>query len=336
MRLLWLTLAVSLLVALPGCTITTEGVQEAEVPLPEIFPPSKAVASYRQLDKPAKPADKDLETQLGAKTRVAALRKWGMMSVLSADYGIPKRPPTARVLIAEMSSKQNAYGAYTNLRPGLLKESDYIKIGVHATVDGERLLFVQDRFVIVVRDLGGAAEAARRALLINFGRVISERVPRDITDPSLIGYLPYEDRVPATERLDKEDPLGLGIFKAGGVTALYRIENRECKVFMADAGDSHGVKDLLKEIKRTMLKEGAVAELNVGEEGWQGRLFKSTAMVARQQLVIFGCYGSMTDKEIRNLMAGIDRRIKPYVPPKIKERKGDETEEEGKKKGLLY
>ena len=36
-----------------------------------------------------------------------------------------------------MGSKQNAYGAYTNLRPGLLGEGSYVKIGVHATVDGD-------------------------------------------------------------------------------------------------------------------------------------------------------------------------------------------------------
>jgi hypothetical protein len=318
---------------LPGCTITTEGVQQAEVPLEEVFPPSRVVASYRQLTKPVKPPDADLELQFDGKQKVAILRSWGQLGSLSADYGIPKRPPMARVSVTEMGSKQNAYGAYTNLRPGLLNEANYIKIGVHATIDGDRMIFVQDRFLIVVRSLSALADPARRTMLINFGRAISDRVPRDITDIDIITYLPYENRVPATERLDKEDPLGLGIFKAGGVTALYRIENRECKVFMAQVGDTSSVRSLFKDVKTAMLKEGPVTESGVGQEGLQGKLFKSLAMLAQRELVVFGCYGTMTDKEMRNIMAGIDRKVKPYVAPKIKE-KIEEKEDDKKGGGL--
>ena len=324
----------SLVLFTPGCTITPEGVQQAEVPLEEVFPPSKLVASYCQLAKPAKPAEADLEAQLGGKAKAAILRKWNLLSALAADYGIPKRQPVARVSVTEMTSKQNAYGAYTNLRPGLLGETNYVKIGVHGVVDGERLIFVQDRFVMVVRDLSGMAEPSRRTMLINFARAISDRIPRDITDINVVGYLPYENRVPATERLDKEDPLGLGVFKAGGVTALYRTGNHECKVFMAEAGTTSGAKELLKDVKKAMLKEGQVAELGIGQEGYQGRLFKSLAMAARRDLVVFGCYGDMNDREMKNVLAGIDRRVKPYVPPKVKEKKEEEKEEERKGGGL--
>jgi hypothetical protein len=314
---------------LSGCTITTEGVQHAEVPLEEVFPPARAVASYRQVKKPAKLDEADLQAQVGGAQKLAILKKWSTLSTLSADYGIPDRPPKARVSITEMSSKQNAYGAYTNLRPGLLNEQNYVKIGVHATVEGERIMFVQDRFLIIVRDLSGAEDPARRTMLINFGRAISDRIPRDITDINLVSYLPYDHRVPATERLDKEDPLGLGLFKNGGVTALYRIDNRECKVFMAEVTDGLGLKGLLKDVRQAMEKEAPISELGVGDEGYQGRLFKSLAMLARREQVIFGCYGTMTEKEMRNVMAGIDRRVKPYVAPKIKEKK-TETEEEKK------
>jgi hypothetical protein len=166
-------------------------------------------------------------------------------------------------------------------------------------------------------------------MLINFARAVSDRIPRDITDIALVGYLPYENRVPATERLDKEDPLGLGLFKAGGVTALYRVDNRECKVFMAEVADSAAVRGLVKDVKTAMEKEGPISELSVGTEGYQGRLFKSQSMLARREQVVFGCYGTMTEKEMKNIMAAIDRRIKPYVAPKIKDR---EKEDEADKK----
>jgi len=312
---------------LPGCTITSDGVQQAEVPLEEVFPPSKAVASYRQLAKGAKMPELDLESQVGNKQKLAVLKKWGTLSTLVSEYGIPNRPPAARVSVTEMSGKQNAYGAYTNLRPGLLPDGSYVKIGVHGTVDGERMFIVQDRFLIIIRDLTGNPDPARRTMLINFGRAISDRIPRDITDINLVGYLPYEGRVPATERLDKEDPLGLGVFKAGGVTALYRSDNRECKVFLAEASDAITVKNLLKDVKLAMEKEGPIGELAIGVEGYQGRLFKSQAMVAQREQVLFGCYGTMTEKEMKNIMASIDRRVKPYIAPKIKERTADEMED---------
>jgi len=310
-----------------GCTITTEGIQQAEVPLEEVFPPSKAVASYRQAKKPAKPDDKELEAQVGNAQKLAILKKWGVLGSLAAEYGIPERPPKARISVTEVSSKQNAYGAYTNLRPGLLPDANYMKIGVHAFVDGERLIFVQDRFLIIIRDLSGAADPARRTMLINFARAVSDRIPRDITDINLISYLPYENRVPATERLDKEDPLGMGLFKSGGVTALYRIDNRECKVFMAEVADSSSTKGLIKDVTKAMEKEGSLSELGIGAEGFQGRLFKSMAMVARREQVVFGCYGTLTEKEMKNVMAAMDRRIKPYVPPKVKEAKMEDEKD---------
>ena len=324
-------LAALCILPLGGCTITSDGVQQNEVPLDEVFPPSKAVASYRQFAKPVKMTESEIEALVGGKQRYATLKKWNTLSTLSAEYGIPKRPPAARVSVTEMASKQNAYGAYTNLRPGLLGEQSYVKIGVHATVDGERMIFVQDRFLIIIRDLSGASDPARRTMLINFGRAISDRIPRDITDITLVSYMPYENRVPATERLDKEDPLGMGLFKNGGVTALYRIDNRECKVFMSEVADHMGLKGLIGDIKKAMEKEGPISELGIGEEGYQGRLFKSVAMVAMREHVLFGCYGTMTEKEMRNIIAGIDRRVKPYVPPKIKARPEDEDEKDKKK-----
>jgi len=115
---------------------------------------------------------------------------------------------------------------------------------------------------------------------------------------------------------------------------LYRTEDRarECKVFLAEAGDTSAVKGLLKDVKTAMTKEGPVTELGIGNEGFQGKLFKSLAMVSRREQVVFGCYGTMTDREMKNVIAGIDRRVKPYVPPKIKEKEKEETEE--KKGGL--
>jgi hypothetical protein len=323
----------ALALGLSGCTITPDGVQQFEVPQEEIFPPSKAVASYRQIKKPEKIEAKAIEEQIGSAQKFAILKKWGSLATMMAEYGIPERPPKARVTVTEMGSKQNAYGAYSNIRPGLLADANYVKIGVSGTVDAERLIFVQDRYLIVVRDLSGDTDPTRRTMLINFGRAISDRIPRDITDIELVGYLPTDNRVPATERLDKEDPLGMGLFKGGGVTALYRIENRECKVFMADAKENSDIKGLVQQVKAAMEKESPTSELGIGTEGYQGRLFKSLAMLARRENTIFGCYGTLTEREMKNIMAAIDRRVKPAVPIKTQEKKPEADDDKDKTKG---
>jgi hypothetical protein len=322
----------ALVLGLSGCTVTPDGVQQFDVPMEEIFPPSKTVASYRQLKKPEKIDAKAIEEQIGSAQKYSVLKKWGALSTLMAEYGIPDRPVKARVTVTEMGSKQNAYGAYSNIRPGLLADANYVKIGVHGTVDADRLIFVQDRYLIAVRDLSGDVDPTRRTMLINFGRAISDRIPRDITDIDLVGDLPTENRVPATERLDKEDPLGMGLFKGGGVTALYRIENRECKVFLCDTKENSDIKGLVQQVKAAMEKEAPTSELGIGVEGYQGRLFKSQAMLALRENTIFGCYGTMTEREMKNIMAAIDRHVKPAFTLKAQEKKPEEDENADKDK----
>src|ERR1043165_6557291 len=195
--LLWLTAG--------GCTITTEGVQNFEVPIEDILPPSRVVASYRQLNKPQRIKDSELEEQFGSKERLEIVGKWSKLTSVYSDYGIPERPPKARISVTEMSTKLNAYGAYSNLRPHDLNEKSYVKVGVHGTVIEDRLFFVQDRYLVIVRDLNNTQEPERRSMLINFGHALSARVPRDITDISMVGYLPYEHRVPASEQMEKDD-----------------------------------------------------------------------------------------------------------------------------------
>ncbi len=278
-----------------GCTITTEGIQNFDVPIEEILPPSRIVASYRQIAKPLVIKDAELEEQFGNKERMEIVDKWSKVKSISSDYGIPERAPKARISVTELSNKQNAYGAYSNLRPSDLNEKSYVKIGVHGTVMEDRLFFVQDRFLIIVRDLASTPEPERRTMLINFGNAISDRLPRDITDISLVGYLPYENRVPASERLDKEDPLGMSILKGGGVTASFKIqdkgekgdkkvETRECKVFLSDAKDKGSAKTALKQLRKEFDKDGGKTEdLAQGEDGFTCSFNNAPAMIAKRE-----------------------------------------------------
>jgi hypothetical protein len=333
-------LAVGLVFLSSGCTITTEGMQNYEVTLEDILPPSRVVASYRQLAKPTRLNDTELQEQIGTKEQYEIVGKWSKMKAVYSDYGIPERPPKARVAVIELGNKQDAYGAYSNLRPNTLEDKCYLKIGVSGTVMEDRLVFVQDRFLILVRDLNGTPEPERRAMLVNFGYATSARIPKDITDITLVGYLPYDNRVPASEKLDKEDPLGLGVLKTGGVTANFKIVDklgpkiaeRNCTVFLSELKDKGGAKGILKRVRDMLDKEGKTEDAGMGEEGFTCSFRGAAGMVARREAVVFGAYGTYTEKELKTLMSNIDRRIKPYVPPKAKEKEKDPAEEEAAKK----
>ncbi len=331
-----------------GCTVTQEGIQTFEVPIEEVLPPSRVVASYRQLNKPVPMKDAELDEQFGNAERLDILEKWSRLKTVFSDYGIPERPPKARISVTELSTKQNAYGAYSNMRPGDLNEKSYVKIGVHGTVIEDRLFFVQDRYLMVVRDLSGSHDPERRTMLINFGHAISDRLPRDITDISLVGYLPYENRVPASEKLEKEDPLGMNMFKSGGVTAAFKIKEkvdnkineRDCKVFLADAKDKSGANSALKSLRKEFDRLGKTEDIGLGEENkgdtksFTCQINGSPGMIAKREGVVYGCYGTYNEKEMKGLMSNIDRRIKPYVPPKIKEKEKDPVDEDKKKSNM--
>lgn len=209
----------------------------------------------------------------------------------------------------------------------------------------DRLFFVQDKYLIIVRDLASTAEPERRTMLINFGHALSNRLPRDITDISLVGYLPYENRVAASERLEKEDPLGMNVFKQGAVTATYRNQEkgpkgervvskdaRECTVFLVETKDKGQAKGALKSLRKEFDKLGKTEDLGFCEEGFTATFNGNPALIGRRESVVFGCYGTFNEKEQKGLMSSIDRRIKPYVPPKVKEKDKDAVDEDEKKK----
>ena len=302
---------------LSSCVITEEGIEDKPLIQTEIFPPSKAVASYRQASAPKRMSADELGEHLGGKEKYETLRKWSVISTLCVDYHVPNQPPHVRLSVTEMASRVSAYGAYSNLRPGLLSEKNYMKIGVHATLDGTRLIFAHDRYVVVVRSLTKLTEEQTRTLLINFGRATSTRIPRTLNDVDPVSFLPFENRVLASERLDKDDPLGLSIFDKGAVTALYRIEGRAGKVFIAQTEAAVNKQAYIKRFVKELEKFGKVRDSNIAEPGYRGTLNNHPCFVSQRDNAVFGVYGNLTEDEMRELMASIDRLVKPYVAPDL-------------------
>ncbi|MBI3832070.1 MAG: hypothetical protein HY291_21285 [Planctomycetes bacterium] len=327
----YLPIAFMATVMLVACTITEEGVQEVEIKTDEIFPPSKTVASFRQIDKPKRVDVDALAAQLGGKPKLELVKKWSTLTTMACDYGIPGQPAAVRVSVTEMTSKVSAYGAYTNLRPGLLPEKAYVKIGTQGVIDGSRLIFMHDHYLVCVLALQNFTEEQLRSLLVNFGRAITARIARPITEIEPVGFLPLEYRVPASERLDKEDPLGLGIFDQGAITALYRNEGREGKVFIAQIEETLGRRGHYAKLVKVLEKNGKTKELTLADNALVGKLFNSPCIVAQRDKAVFGVYGTLTEDEMREVMMGIDRRIRPYVPPNMKDIKKKEEEREKEK-----
>lgn len=333
---------IAILVTVSGCTITSEGIEKKAIEVGDIFPPSKSVASYKMVDKPLRMTDKDLSEQLGDKTHLELFKKWGGLGANFCDYGLPQHPPKVRVSITELPSKLIAYGLYTNLRPSLLPERQYVKIGVHGTIDGPRLTFVQDRYLIVVKDLSNSPEEQRRSILVAFGTNMSNRIPRDISDVEPVAFLPIQYRVTASERLDKEDPLGLNIFTQGGATAVYRKEDREAKIFLALTTTTWGKSGEFEKLKKVVEKNGPTKSTLIGDKGFAGTMFNQTFYCSMRDTVIFGTFGNFSAEEQQELMAAIDRKVKPLIvtpyselkkkDQEAKEKEEAEAEEERKRR----
>src|SRR5258705_11674479 len=88
-----LSLLVLLALIAEGCTINQEGIQTFEVPIEEILPPSRVVASYRQFNKPIRMKDEEIVEQYGNAERLEIVDKWSKVTTVYSDYGIPERPP---------------------------------------------------------------------------------------------------------------------------------------------------------------------------------------------------------------------------------------------------
>jgi hypothetical protein len=172
------------------------------------------------------------------------------------------------------------------------------------------------------------ADEPRRALLFTFGLAIQSRIPKSLHEPYPLAYLPVEWRVPGSERLNREDVLGLGLFPSGSLSAVYRRYAKECVIQIAADDERRGWRaPSLKRIGSRLLEAGPVKELFVGEElwdldhdglydrGYHGRLAGKTCMVALRLGVVFCAYGDWDEKEMRSLLAAIDRNLHPFAPP---------------------
>ncbi len=329
---LFLLPPIGLLVLLAGCEITNEGMEAKEIVIEDIFPPTKTVSSYRQIAPPKAAVEAAQVEQLCGKDRLAILKKWSSFAARSCEYGLSQQPPLVRIMVWEMSTRLDSFGAFSNLRPAMLPDNQYVKIGVQAVLDGERLFFVHDRYLIVVRHLQTASEEQRRALLLNFGRGVSRRIPRPMVEPTPLNYFPVQHRVPASERFDKEDPVGLAIVE-NGASALYRIGTRESRMFMAMASGTFRRLAFLDRYRKAMDAEGPVKEVHLGDGCYQGKLNKLSAMIAQREDVVFGILGTLEPDEMQEIMATADRLIKPYIPVKYNDIQKKEEEEGGGNKG---
>ncbi|MCZ7646737.1 MAG: hypothetical protein M5U26_15860 [Planctomycetota bacterium] len=133
----------------------------------------------------------------------------------------------------------------------------------------------------------------------------------------------------ASERLDKDDPLGLSILKEGAVSAIYRKDGKEAKVFLAQVEETFLRASVLKRFHDLMAKEGKVEELPLGDQGHAGKLKGQRFLVAQRESVVYGVLGNLDDNQLQELMAIVDRKIKPFVPAQYKDlQKAKEKEEE--------
>jgi hypothetical protein len=331
-RILLILFAALAFFSILGCTVTTAGMESKETIVEDVFPPSRVVASYRRLNKPKQlPRGAERRKAWGDERAVEILSQWNALSHHYCDYGLPNQLPRARLVIAEFSDKENAYGAFTALRSDNLPVEAHVKIGVQGVFLSERLFFTQNRYLAAVTDLAPDQSDERRSVLIEFGLRISDRLPHDITDIAPITRMPLENRVPGSEKFWREAPAPLKVADRELAAARYKVGPREGTFFVADCALGGGAKRVFGRFESAMSKEGPLRAAPFGQKSFSGTFNRQPSIIAIRDGVVFGVYGGLDPKEMVSLMTEADKRIQPLdaEPFKPNEKKSDEEEQKG-------
>ena len=111
--------------------------------------------------------------------------------------------------------------------------------------------------------LHGEADDGRPELLATLSALIGEvcsRAPGEAVLPAFLEPLPPDGRVPQSERLVAANLLGHA-FLPGGVTAAYRLDGHEARLFYSDLGSDGAAEQALEKLRAHWAERATVAEL---------------------------------------------------------------------------
>lgn len=111
--------------------------------------------------------------------------------------------------------------------------------------------------------LHGEADDGRPELLATLSAFIGEvcgRAPGEAVLPAFLAPLPVEGLVPGSERWVAADLLGHA-FLPGGVTAAYRLDGHEARLFYSDLGSDEAAGQALEKLRAHWAERATVAEL---------------------------------------------------------------------------
>jgi len=101
--------------------------------------------------------------------------------------------------------------------------------------------------------LHGEADDGRPELLATLSALVGEvcgRAPGEAVLPAFLEPLPVEGLVPQSERWVAADLLGHA-FLPGGVTAAYRLDEHEARLFYSDLGGEEAAEQALEKLRAT-------------------------------------------------------------------------------------
>ncbi|PWB67507.1 MAG: hypothetical protein C3F15_17855 [Holophagae bacterium] len=109
----------------------------------------------------------------------------------------------------------------------------------------------------------GEADDGRPELLATLSAFVGEicgRAPGETVLPAFLAPLPAEGLVPQSERWVAADLFGHA-FLAGGVTAAYRLDGHEARLFYSDLGGGEAAEQALEKLRAHWRGQAAVEEL---------------------------------------------------------------------------
>ena len=217
--------------------------QNAGTDLELLLPEPSELAGWIPVDGPVAYAPDDLYEYLdGGAERYLS---YGFRSLVHVRYGVagPERPGLTLDLF-DMGSSLGAFGIYSaGRRPEIPPEP----WGVEGWTDGD----VAHAWKGSVY-LHGVADRADPEAVALMRRVIARAasaVPGDPTEPPELDPLPLAGRVARSERYVASDLMGHG-FLGGGVTASYRVDGRDVRLFFADVGGTASADEAVARLRR--------------------------------------------------------------------------------------
>jgi hypothetical protein len=192
-----------------------------------------------------------------------AFHGYDMEALLHQDFMLGETEIT--VELYDMGKPLNAFGIYSAERS---PNRNFIEVGTQGYVDDYTLNFLQDRYYVKLSVFGDNGQPAGKRIAGRISEAIGE--PGDF--PPIFSHFPAEGRVPDSEKLIIQSPLGYG-FLSPVFEASYKAGDEVSLILVSEAGTQEEALARLRQLRQAFERSGEVEQV----EQFGGEAFKASS-----------------------------------------------------------